>query len=56
MCLADGPWAINATFDVLRYDSGFTAMSSGVGVPSEFAVHTPHEIVLFNHPKTKTHV
>jgi hypothetical protein len=37
MCLADGPWVINATFEVLRYDSGFTAMITGVGVPSEFA-------------------
>ena len=29
------------TFEVLQYDSGFTAMSSGVRVPSEFAVQLP---------------
>ena len=34
------PWDIVATFEVLQCDSGFTAMSSGVRVPSEFAVHT----------------
>ena len=50
MCLADGPWVINATFEVLRYGSGFTAMITGVGVPSEFAVHTIHEIALLNQP------
>ena len=32
--------------EVLQYDSGFTAMSSGVRVPSEFAVHTVLEIAL----------
>ena len=36
VCLTDGPWDIVATFEVLQYDSGFTAMSSGVRVPSEF--------------------
>ena len=31
---------IVSTFALLGIDSGFTAMSSGVRVPSEFAVHT----------------
>jgi len=47
---------IVATFEVLQYDSGFTAMSSGVRVPSEFAVHTVLEIILDNHSQTQTHV
>ena len=51
-----GPWDIVATFEVLQSDSGFTAMSSGVRVPSEFAVHTVLEIILDNHSQTKTHV
>ena len=62
MCLTDGPWDIGATFEVLQWDSGFTAMSSGVRVPSEFAVHTLLEITLVagqpltDKLKTKTHV
>ena len=31
-------------------------MSSGVRVPSEFAVHTVLEIILDNHSQTKTHL
>ena len=31
-------------------------MSSGVRVPSEFAVRTVLEIILDNHSQTKTHV
>jgi hypothetical protein len=55
LCLTDGPWDIVATFEVLQYDSGFIAMSSGVRVPSEFAIHTLLEIILDNHSQTKTH-
>ena len=40
---------IIATVGVLQYDPGFTAMSSSVRVPSEFAVHTVLEITLHNH-------
>ena len=52
----DGPRDIVATFEVLQCDYGFTAMSSGFRVPSEFAVDTPLEIILDNHSQTKTHV
>ena len=38
MCVVDGPWDVNATFEVLRYYSGFIAIISGVGVLSEFTV------------------
>jgi len=41
--LADRLWVIVSTFALLGIDSGFTFMSSGVKVPSEFAVHTPLE-------------
>ena len=56
---ADRLWVIVSTFALLGIDSGFTAMSSDVRVPSEFAVHT----LLDNFPvesptdkQTKTHV
>jgi hypothetical protein len=47
LCLTDGPWGIVATFEVLRYDSGFKAMSSGVRVPSEFAVQTETHLRMY---------
>ena len=62
MCLTDGPWDIVATFEVLQWDYGFAAMSSGVRVTSEFVVHTLLEITLdpgqplTDKLKTKTHV
>jgi len=40
LCHADRLWVIVSTFALLGIDSGFTAMSSGGRVPSEFAVHT----------------
>ena len=40
LCHVDRLWVIVSTFALLGIDSGFTAMSSGVRVPSEFAVHT----------------
>jgi len=45
MCLADGPWDVNATFEVLRYHSGFIAIISGVGVLSKFTVGLVDEFV-----------
>jgi len=37
---------IVSTFALGGIDSGFTAMSSGVSVPSEFAVHTLLDVFL----------
>jgi len=54
--LAGRLWVIVSTFALLGIDSGFTAMSSGVRVPSEFVVHAPLDIFLSNRPQTKTHV
>jgi hypothetical protein len=42
--------------EVLQYDSGFTAISSGVRVPLEFKVHALLEIILDNHSQAKAHV
>jgi hypothetical protein len=47
-------YGIFSPFEVLQYDSGFTAMSSGVRVPSEFAVHTALEIILDNYLNNTT--
>ena len=49
LCLTDGPWDIVVTFEVLQYDYGFKAVSSGVRLPLEFIVGVLLEIILVNH-------
>ena len=44
---------IVSTFALLGIDSGFTAMSTGVRVPSEFAVHTLLDNFLVESPTDK---